>query len=405
MAGFFSHTDASKGQTKKVNNKLPRCGQCGNLKHTLSPKLEVRGRGDVRVLFVNDSPMASGARIGEHFAGDTGAKLQDMLLDIGQDLEDCLSTSAVICGRSDNKSVEPYMISACRPYLYKTIKEQSPDVIIPLGIDAVSAVLTEDYGKKFGPMDRWSGWSIPSHTFDCWVCPIHAPYRIFQMKEDKVCEDEYKRNLRNAFDHVGKKPKYQTIDELEAQVEIITNPRQAYKRMKDLAKKKGTLAFDYEATGVKPERKKQELVSVSFCLDGKDTWACMLDHPKVIDEFKNVLLSEKLRKIASNLKYEERWTKCKLGIKVAQWYWDTMIVAHILDNRSRITSVKFQAFVRLGIGDYDSHMGEYLSSNGSNTMNRIHDCDPKDLLLYNGMDSLLEYLVYEDQKRELFGRK
>jgi len=262
-------------------------------------------------------------------------------------------------------------------------------------------VLYEDYGKKLGPMERWVGWQIPSETFGCWICPIFHPSRIFQMNEDKLIEDEFKSCLSSAFKLEKKKPKIHKKEDLENKVEIILNPRQAFKRMKDLALKEGILAFDYEATGIKPDREKQKLASVSFCLDGTDTWACMLEHPKVIDALRDVLQNKKLKKVASNLKYEERWSIAKVGTKVASWYWDTMLMAHLLDNRSGITSVKFQAFVHLGIGDYDSHISPYLQSKGSNTMNNVFDLDPKDLLLYNGMDSILEYLVMEKQ-RELY---
>lgn len=98
------------------------------------------------------------------------------------------------------------------------------------------------------------------------------------------------------------------------------------------------------------------------------------------------------------MKFEERWTVAKLGCKVRGWHWDTMLAAHILDNRSGITSLKFQAFVHLGISDYDSHISPFLYSKHPNETNRIDQVDDKSLLLYNGLDSLLEYLIMKKQK-------
>ena len=114
-----------------------------------------------------------------------------------------------------------------------------------------------------------------------------------------------------------------------------------------------------------------------------------------------VLRNPQLEKIASNMKYEERWTRAKLGHGVTNWGWDTMLAAHMLDNRGGISSVKFQAFVHLGIGNYSSHIENYLKTDSANDLNRIHELDMKDLLMYNGLDSLLEFMVMKKQKEVL----
>ncbi len=75
-----------------------------------------------------------------------------------------------------------------------------------------------------------------------------------------------------------------------------------------------------------------------------------------------------------------------------------MLAAHCIDNRSEICSVKFQAFVLLGLADYDSHIAPYLKSKTANGVNRIRDLEEEDLLMYNGLDSLVEYIVMERQK-------
>jgi len=97
------------------------------------------------------------------------------------------------------------------------------------------------------------------------------------------------------------------------------------------------------------------------------------------------------------MKFEERWSKQKLGTGVAGWYWDTMLAAHILDNRSDICSIKFQAYIHLGIPDYDSKLIEshFLRSvdGTANGFNRIRELGVNDLLRYNGMDSILEYRI------------
>jgi len=143
------------------------------------------------------------------------------------------------------------------------------------------------------------------------------------------------------------------------------------------------------------------IVSNAICFNGRETIAYMMDDPKVVQETKKLLISDSTEKIASNMKFEERWTDIKLQYPVSNWVWDTMLASHTQDCRREIGSIKFQTYVRFGIGDYDSHIHPYLVAPGSNEVNRIRELSPEDLLLYNGLDSLLEYKVAEEQMREM----
>jgi len=79
-----------------------------------------------------------------------------------------------------------------------------------------------------------------------------------------------------------------------------------------------------------------------------------------------------------------------------------MLMSHVLDNRRGITSVKFQAYVRYGISDYDSEIAPFLKAevDNGNAFNRIDEIPVDKLLEYNGMDSFIEYHVYQDQMKE-----
>ena len=90
-----------------------------------------------------------------------------------------------------------------------------------------------------------------------------------------------------------------------------------------------------------------------------------------------------------------------LGKGVRHWFWDTMLAAHVLDNRPGICGLKFQAFVNLGEGDWDSHLKLYLAGDGGNGKNRIHEVDLGDLLEYCGLDSLFEHQVAQIQMKKL----
>jgi hypothetical protein len=108
-------------------------------------------------------------------------------------------------------------------------------------------------------------------------------------------------------------------------------------------------------------------------------------------------------KIAANAKFEERWTRKTFGHGINKWDFDTMLAAHLLDNKPGVCGLKFQAFVKLGQESYNDHIEPYLKADGSNEENRIKEIAIKELLIYNGLDSLLEWKLAKIQKREIEG--
>ena len=396
MPGFFN-----AGSWKAKEERQPtiaRCGKCGLSKKCFSPKMEVLGKGRREILIVAEAPGKEEDRQGKQCIGKAGNMLRDLLDDIGVDLDDCWKTNAIICHPSDG--IDSKQIEYCRPNLLNTIKELKPKVIIPLGISAVNALCAPLFKKGIGKMERWVGWAIPALQYNAWVCPTYHPSYLFHQKDNTVMKLIMGQHLQRAMDLEGDALDFPPLKGLEKEVEIILDELPAKKRLRNLLQKKGKVAFDYECTGLKPEREDQRIVSCSFCFEGEDTFAFP------VTEGTHRLLSKVLRnpdleKIAANLKYEERWTRCKLGHGVENWGWDTMIAAHVQDNRQGITGLKFQAFIQLGVGDYDGDISGFLTAKDSNSLNQIHKIDMPDLLLYNGLDSLLEYRLSEVQRKVL----
>jgi len=395
VKGFFS-TSPTKSQAPKI----PRCGKCGLYKKVVSPKMEVTGTGSRRVLFVAEAPGEQEDRQGVQLIGEAGQLLRGVLDDIGVDLDDCWKTNAVICRPPDNK-IESTMIACCRPNLLKTIAELKPRVIVVLGKSALESLLFQEWKKDLGPLARWIGWSIPSPQYGAWLCPTYHPSYIMRMGKDKLLMKIFERHLRTALKLERRETKSCSLKKLKSKVEVILDPWESHSRMKSLSKKKGILAFDYETNGLKPDKEGHKIISVSFCLNGKETFACMVKQGVNHKVLSQILRSPKLKKVASNMKFEERWTRAILGHGVRGWYWDTMLAAHCIDNRPRITSIKFQAYIHLGLPDYDSHIAQYLKAKDSNGINRIDQVDPRELLIYNGLDSLLEYMIMVKQRKVL----
>jgi len=357
------------------------------------------GKGKRKILFVAEAPGETEDRRGVQLVGKAGKLLREVIQDLGFDLEDCWKTNCVIC-RPPRNQIQPSHIQACRPNLLRTLAELKPVVVVLLGTSAVNSLLSPEWNRSLGPLGKWLGWTIPSPTYQAWICPTYHPSYIVRSDEDPVLKRILKEHLARAFqlERAGR-PNPVPLRALSEQIEIIKDSRHARSRLRSLASSKGLLAFDYETTGLKPEDARHRILSSSFCHEGK-TFACLIDE-RAHKPLRRILQNEKLLKIASNIKFEERWSMAKVGCKVEGWHWDTMLATHVLNNYPGICSIKFQAFVRLGISDYDKRIGSYMQATGGNGFNRLAQADPDELLLYNGLDSLIEYQVALQQMEEM----
>jgi hypothetical protein len=93
------------------------------------------------------------------------------------------------------------------------------------------------------------------------------------------------------------------------------------------------------------------------------------------------------------MKFEERWSAAKLGVRVRNWWWDTMQAAHWENPIDGITGLKFQAFARLGISYFAEDVEGYFEAPTNSQRNKIHQIPIQQLLDYNGMDAISELLL------------
>jgi DNA polymerase I-like protein with 3'-5' exonuclease and polymerase domains len=167
----------------------------------------------------------------------------------------------------------------------------------------------------------------------------------------------------------------------------------------------GNIAFDFETTSLKPEGPDSEIVccGVSWHHKNKSETFAFPWHGKAVRAMKQLLANPKVGKVGWNAKFESRWCG-RNGIKVRGWKWDGMLAAHALYNGGKgraVTGLEFQAYVHLGQGDFKDSMKPYLEASGGYAKNRVKEVDLRSLLVYCGMDALLEYKVSAIQKREM----
>lgn len=401
MTGFFRQSEFT---SKRPLTMVAKCGECGMYQQCESPKMQPSGKGKRRVLIVGEAPGAKEDELGRQFVGKTGQRLRNTLRKFAVEPDrDCIFTNALICRPPNNEIPEgrqTKLVDCCRPNLIKTINQYNPDVIIPLGKTAIKSLIGWIWKEDVGSVERWAGFQIPSQKPNVWICPNWHPSFV-ERADDRVLDRIWEENLRKAFEIEGKP--WDEIPDYRKEIHCIIDPEEAADVLTKYHKTTNRVSFDYETNMLKPDSTKARIVCCSVCFDGKYTIAFPW-HGKAIREMLAILWDDRIKKIGFNLKFEDRYTRAKYGKGVKNWKWCGMTAAHVLDNRPDITSLKFQAFVLFGVDAYDAAIKPYLRTRGGggNEENRIREVSLRQLLDYCGMDSFLEYKVWQRQYKELY---
>jgi len=393
--GFFNPSELSVSNTTST---IPRCGMCKLYQGCITPRMKVTGAGKRKILIAAEAPGKTEDEKGVQLIGEAGQVLRNLLRSIGVRLDkDCWKTNVITCRPPSNDTPTDDQITACRPNLIKTIKKLKPNTIILLGMSSVKSLIPYIWKDSVGnTLGKWTGWNIPSQKLNAWVCPTYHPSYLLRTKNE-LLQTIMQGHLKRACNHESKP--WDKIPDYEKEVEIITRPSKAAKAIREMTRLAHPISFDYETTCIKPEEIGAEIVSCSVCQNGERTIAYPWE-AEAIDASAELFRS-KIKKVGANIKFEDRWTRRLLRFGVKGWYWDTMIASHVLDNRSGITSVKFQSFVRLGVEGYDAHIHPYLKAKKNKRINRIKELPINDVLLYNGMDSIVEWGIFKSQQKEM----
>lgn len=395
MAEFF---DNSFWDQKRPLSLVPLCGACGLYKDCDSPKMRVAGSGKRRVLIIGEMPGSHEDRLGKPMVGPSGKLLERMLKDVGVDMwRDCWLTNAIICRPTENgynRAPEADEINHCRPNIANALLQLCPDMVIPLGRWALQSLVPLAWGKdgEVDGVERWVGWQVPCRKYNCWICPSYNPAHLLY-DDNHLSELHCRRHLRAAFKNCVGRP-WDTVEDPRSRVRVEMDPQKAANTVRTMMAFNKPLAFDYETTTLKPDGSASGIICASVS-DGISS----VSFPWLGEAVNAVgqLLRSGVPMIAANMRFEERWTRREFGHGVKNWYWDTVLGAHWLDPRRGICGLKFQSFVLCGVEDYSSHLEPYMDGKGCNSPNRLRQVDPRALMLYNGLDSLLEVWVAKRQ--------
>jgi uracil-DNA glycosylase family 4 len=406
MKGFF---DKNKIKSTIDPRNKQSCASCGLYKDCRTPRMKPFGKNKDRIMFIGESPRELDDKRGKPFQDRIGSLLKIALKELNFDLfEQGISLNAVNC---ETRKPTPNQINCCRVKVLNAIKEYKPTVIVLLGDYAVQSIIGYRWKKSLGSINKWRGWCIPDQDLKVWLCPVYAPWFVNDKEERSglnLAKEIWKRDLYNAISCLNKS--FPDYSNLEKGIIYIKNNKELKECIPKLIKAP-LLSFDYESTGVKPHRPEQELVSVSAAISQKECYTWIND-PVKAKLWKKVLKS-KVPKTAHNLQFEETWSREKIGTEVNNWKICTMNAAHCLDNRKGISSLKFQTYVNFGIPDYDSHISPWITGTkdeyGANSLNKIKEFikqyGTKDILKYNGLDSIFGLMLAQKQLRLIYGQE
>ena len=400
MKGFLSVED-TKSKTRPSGNKAFSCASCGLYNGIQSPRMEPFGCFEKKIMVIGDMPSERDDRMGKPWQDRAGSTLQREFQRRNVDLfKDCVNLFALSCHATGSKETANPLtkeVQCCRRKVLSAIETYKPKLVFLVGELALNSVIGSIWTRNLGGLTKWRGYTIPDRRYNTWICPILHP--AFVEEQDSL---EYRTIWRQDLDRALKTldMSITTYPDEMKQIRIIESESELVSIFTEYLSRKFPfpIAIDYETTGLKPhDTSKHKIICMSMCSNPEEAIAFNMPKSKKGNKLlKDILQSDKIGKIAQNLKFEHTWTVNILGYEIKNWTWDTMLATHILDNRPDVTGLKFQTYINFGVVGYDDEISPYLKGaddKDSNSLNKLLDVPIgsdiwKKLLIYCGMDSL-----------------
>jgi len=406
--GFFDD-DELDGVEAQETLGSDACSKCGLSKGCVTPMMGFAGEGGKGILIVAESPSAADDISGAPLEGETGQWFAGKLKRLGININrDCWKTNAVAChaAKAKNNTPTKSQVKYCSTRLRKTIDELKPQFIWLMGTDAIYSYYHDRIDNI--SVNRFAGLCIPDMKRKAWVLPMYHPSFAFNKEKDAHFQMFYDKQLEHAIKCSKSyvEPEAMPIDNVRILKKFEDVVAVLYKVLEVRPEK---FAFDYETTGLKPYRDDHKIASVGFCYEYDLAYSfpyqyrdhfTQKERTIIADLWHKIMSDPDIKKIAANSKFEDMWTREFFNVSPENMYWCTMNAAHILDNRKSFSGLKFQSLIRWDIPEYDKSIAKYLKSDKDTPFNRIMEAPLNELLLYDGIDSLLTFNLYEEQEEE-----
>ena len=400
-----------------------KCLVCGLNKKCTNGQFTAEGAGGAGIMVVLECPTNAETASGQGLQGKVYDFLYEQFRKLGLNFQkDCVRVHAVRCrkpfkkGQADYKEQE---VVSCYLYLLGQVEKLKPKAILTFGSTALKGILSKEFTDT--SIGRWHGLPLQYTTekgHRCWLMATFSPNTSTENKGDDIYKPVIEKEIRD-FGKLLRKP---LPPVRRPNVIHLMNDEEITEYLKKM-RKALFLSIDYETTGKKPDHPDHRIATVSITAvykqisddpyddDDAETVSFPLSYKGVFDEDQQADIAEALVYalegkgliIAHNHKYEQRWTSAILGYDMPKnRSYCTMVTAHLMDERKKFCSLKFQAYVHFGLPDYSKSIKQYLETpedSSGNAFNRVDEAPLPELLEYNGYDTYYTYLLYKIQQR------
>jgi len=389
---FDPNEIAGKQITKPRGFISDPCKLCGLYKHCKNPKLKAFGKFEKKILVLGEAPGKDEDESGRNFVGRSGKLLSDAFSVNGIDIDkDCSRTNVLQC-RPPNNEFDIDKVQFCYERLEQQIRELQPVLIMCFGLNAVRRIIETNIVPGLagqGNMGLLRGDVYPSRKYNCWVsCHYHPAYIL--RTEDM--SDIFIDDIAEAIPYI----EYEIPEPICENGEniFVTDETIAIEYLKMFSESKQKVSFDYETNMLDYFRDDAKIIVVSLSKSPELGIVIPLIQmgKKVHKAFAGFLQSD-APKVSHNAKFEENWSYTLMGVRVNNWYWDSILSQHIIDQRRDKKSLEYLVYKETG--------EEYKDEVDRKHMMQEFEQHPDKVIKYSSLDSRFPLLITDSHRDRL----
>ena len=420
--GFFKKEDKPQVIFKTTNKQqpslfdefetmrsVPNCKKCKLDQHCFSPMMGMTGEGAKGVFILGEAPGAEEDRAGTQWIGKAGEMFNFYLRQFQFHLlRDAWRINAVNCrpttgnqGKS-NRPPTNAEINHCRPWWWSALQSVNPNFIWLMGANAIQAFFGMRRGRIFQNLEvgNWHRLCIPDPVTRAWVIPLYHPSYFCRNPRD---EFYFAQEIQFAVEQLGRSAP--TFKDEWAEIKTLMDFDAVKRLLTYIYNTKVDSAWDFETNCLRPWHNESRVATAGVAVSEDEGFSFPVDYPHWSDEQRTEIITmmvaiwedQLCRKYAHSIQMENSWMQVNFKAKVQNWFWDSMVGAHIEDCRDYFTGLKKQAYLKWGVMNYGDDIDQYMRGN---PFNKIMEAPLDKLLLYNGMDAKLTFRLCRHQQAD-----
>jgi len=362
--------------------EMCKCSECnlnnGNPVITEIPK-------NVKAVLVGEAPGAEELKKGVPFVGDSGKVIRDIVAFAGFKKNEIHFTNTCLCRPPSNRTPTAKEIACCIDRLEAEINKADPDIVIALGLSSSKTIF-----PNIRKMEDSRGKLYNTFTNHVGVPTYHPAALLYPKGDTKFLT--LLRDINRAYSTViGERMPFEDWD---TTVQVIATTEQIKELLRKAKKSRNPIVFDWETTGVDPDKDVGRCVGV--CFEVGETYI-LPDH--VIRE--NISLCQELfslRTGAFNAPFDREFNKTiNLPSEVEE---DPMLMHYLLDERPQRRSLENLAVEFCGATPYET---EVMSTYEASKDEMFEKLPLEEIYMYCGKDvdyTLRLYKIFEAELDE-----